>query len=99
PASAADPKITSANQLHIGLINTLFRDVPKPLACALMQPFRSLVETQTGLDGRLTTAEDALSLGRQLAEDKVQLGVFQGIEFAWARQKYPDLRPLMIVVE
>jgi ABC-type phosphate/phosphonate transport system substrate-binding protein len=28
----------------------------------------------------------------------VQLGVFHGIEFGWARQKYASLRPLMIAI-
>jgi ABC-type phosphate/phosphonate transport system substrate-binding protein len=37
-------------------------------------------------------------VGQQLASDKFQLAVFHGIEFAWARQKYPELRPLMIAV-
>jgi ABC-type phosphate/phosphonate transport system substrate-binding protein len=31
-------------------------------------------------------------------EDKVQLGVFHGIEFAWARLRYPELRPLVIAI-
>jgi ABC-type phosphate/phosphonate transport system substrate-binding protein len=33
-----------------------------------------------------------------LAEDRVQLGIFQGIELAWAQQQFPQLRPLMLVI-
>jgi ABC-type phosphate/phosphonate transport system substrate-binding protein len=31
-------------------------------------------------------------------DDKVQLGIFHGVEFAWARHKHPELRPLAIAV-
>jgi ABC-type phosphate/phosphonate transport system substrate-binding protein len=43
-------------------------------------------------------AGDAANLGNQLADDKVQLGVFHGFEFAWARQKHPELKPLIIAL-
>jgi hypothetical protein len=42
------------------------------------------------VSGELVPCGDADNLGRQLMDDKVQLGVFHGIEFAWARQKYPE---------
>src|SRR5262249_33280490 len=33
-----------------------------------------------------------------LAEEKLHIAVMEGIEFAWARQKHPELRPLMIAI-
>jgi ABC-type phosphate/phosphonate transport system substrate-binding protein len=84
--------------VRIGLISSLFSDVPEPVMLALMQPFGALMEAQTGVSGELVPCGDADNLGQQLTEDKVQLGVFHGIEFGWARQKHPDMRPLVIAV-
>ena len=84
--------------VRIGMIATLFSDVPQPIVMAMMQPFAALMESQTGVNGELVACGDADNLGQQLTDDKVQLGVFHGIEFAWARQKHPELRPLMIAV-
>jgi ABC-type phosphate/phosphonate transport system substrate-binding protein len=84
--------------VRIGLISSLFSDVPEPTVMAMMQPLSALMEAQTGVGGELVACGDADNLGQQLSEDKVQLGVFHGIEFAWARQKHPELRPLVIAV-
>jgi ABC-type phosphate/phosphonate transport system substrate-binding protein len=84
--------------IRIGLIGSLFRDLPGPLVKASMGPFRTLMETQTGLRGDLVTGGDAFTVAEQLNADKLQLGVFHGFEFAWVREKYPKLRPLMIAV-
>lgn len=84
--------------IRIGMVRSLFRDTPEPLVVAMMAPFGALMESQTGIAGELVPGGDALNLGRLLVEDRVQLGVFHGIEFAWARQRYPELRPLMLAV-
>jgi ABC-type phosphate/phosphonate transport system substrate-binding protein len=97
-AIAAEKQGEDSDPVRIGMVGTLFRNTPEPVALAMMQPFGALMETQTGLSGKIIQGGDALHLGKLLAEDKVQLGVFHGIEFGWARQKFPDLKPLMIAV-
>lgn len=84
--------------LRIGLVGSLFRDTPESLILPMMQPFGSIMESYTGLAGKLERVADPIDLGKQLSEDRVQLGVFHGVEFAWARARYPQLRPLMIAV-
>jgi ABC-type phosphate/phosphonate transport system substrate-binding protein len=84
--------------VKIGLARTLFRDTPEALVTAMMHPFGALMESQTGIPGVLIKGGSADNLGNLLATNKVQIGVFHGIEFAWARQKHPDLKPLMIAV-
>jgi ABC-type phosphate/phosphonate transport system substrate-binding protein len=88
----------SGRTVRIGLIGSLFRDTPEPVVLVMMRPFRSLLETQTGVCGDLIAAGDANNLAQKLKNDEVQLGVFHGIEFAWARQKFPRLRALVIAI-
>lgn len=85
-------------QVRVGVIASLFRDTPEPMMQVMLRPLKSLMETQTGINGQLVAGGDAENLGAQLVKNKVQLGVFHGFEFAWARLKYPALKPLMIAV-
>src|SRR5205823_4703159 len=73
-------------------------DAPASLVNALLKPFKSLLDTQTGINGQMVASESAEDLGKQLAQDKVQLGVFHGFEFAWASAKHPELKPLLVAV-
>jgi ABC-type phosphate/phosphonate transport system substrate-binding protein len=84
--------------IRIGMIGSMFRDMPAAMVTACLGPFRFLMETQTGLRGKVTAGGDAFQLGEMLNSNQIHLGVFHGFEFAWARLKYPELRPLMIAV-
>jgi ABC-type phosphate/phosphonate transport system substrate-binding protein len=65
---------------------------------ASLPPFRTLLAAQTGLDGDLIAGGEPEEVGEALTKNKLHLGVFHGFEFAWARQKHPDLLPLVIIV-
>ena len=98
PRAGAEEALKPAAPMRVGLVESLFRDTPAPLVQAIMKPFKALMESQTGLSGHLVPGIAADDLGQQLKDDKVQLGVFHGFEFAWARQRHPELKPLMIAV-
>src|SRR5437588_84039 len=78
-----DDEQAPAAPVKIGMVNTLFRDVPHPLMMAMMSPFGSLMKAMTGVTGELVPGGDPAELGQKLASDQVHLAVFHGIEFAW----------------
>jgi ABC-type phosphate/phosphonate transport system substrate-binding protein len=94
---AAEPARTT-EPVRIGMIGSLFRDIPQSTVLAMMQPLGAIMESQTGVRGELVPGGTAENVGKQLQEGKLQLAVFHGIEFAWAKQKYPELRPLVIAI-
>jgi ABC-type phosphate/phosphonate transport system substrate-binding protein len=94
-AADSPPK---SGPVHIGMVQTLFTDIPQWQINIAQAPFAALMKKQTGVDGKLAIAGDGLTVGKMLHENKYQLGIFQGIEFAWAQHKYHDLKPLMIAV-
>jgi ABC-type phosphate/phosphonate transport system substrate-binding protein len=96
--AAAEKEPPKRASVRIGLIDSLFRDAPDSVRQAMMAPFKTLMESQTGIKGELDTAGTAHELGLKLNDNKVQLGVFSGVEFGWAQQEYPKLKPLMIAV-
>jgi ABC-type phosphate/phosphonate transport system substrate-binding protein len=96
--SAGAEEITRPPAIRVGVAGSVFRDTPAPMVNIMMKPLKSLLESQTGVNGDMVAGTDALSLGNQLADDKVQLAVFHGFEFAWVKQKHPDLKPLILCV-
>lgn len=97
-AHAEEALKPSAEPVRVGLVGTLFRDVPAPVVKTIMRPFKSLMESQTGISGELVPGIPPLELADYLKDEKVQLGVFHGFEFAWARQRHPGLKPLMLAI-
>jgi ABC-type phosphate/phosphonate transport system substrate-binding protein len=83
---------------RIGIPRSAFGDLPPALVAFASQPFKDLMKSQTGLNGEVVTDPDALNIAQSLDAGKLQLGVFLGHEFAWAREKYPDLVPLVCSV-
>jgi len=92
PARAADEKA------KVGLVETLFPGQTGEQLRKAARPFRSLLESSTGLTGEVVQGGDPLSLADKLKADKVQLGVFHGVEFAWARQRNPKLQVIALCV-
>jgi ABC-type phosphate/phosphonate transport system substrate-binding protein len=94
PVRAADP----AGELKIGMLSGMFRDVQPQLVQALAKPFRDLMAKQTGYGGDVEIVDDPLALAEKLKDKKLQIGVFHGFEFAWARQKCDQLVPLIVTM-
>jgi ABC-type phosphate/phosphonate transport system substrate-binding protein len=84
--------------IKVGIPKSAFRDVPPALLSVAGDAFKDLMKSQTGLDGEVGLDADALKIARQLDEGRLQLGVFLGHEFAWAKDKYPALEPLVCTV-
>jgi ABC-type phosphate/phosphonate transport system substrate-binding protein len=95
--AAAEEK-TDAKEVGIGMPITFFRDLEPAEAKTLMSPFKNLMEKKTGLTGDVVITPGSDSLSKQLSAGQLQLGVFHGFEFAWARLKNPHLKPLVIAI-
>jgi ABC-type phosphate/phosphonate transport system substrate-binding protein len=84
--------------VRIGLVDSLFHGTPAPIMQIALRPLKSILEEQTGKTGEITAGGDAEDLARRLKDDKVQLAVFHGVEFARARQQQPALKALAVAV-
>ncbi len=85
-----------ASILKIGLPKSLFRGIPSRALQLANKPFLSLIESQTGLKGEVINTDDVDSTAKLIQDKKIQLGVFQGFEYARIQKIYPKLRPLVI---
>ncbi len=85
--------------VQIGIPQNLFRDFPRVTVEALMPTFTRLMESNTGMKGKALLLNGPDEVGKNLAENKIQLAVFHGFEFAWEQNKHPEFKPLVIVVK
>jgi ABC-type phosphate/phosphonate transport system substrate-binding protein len=97
PAAPAEEGAVSAT-IKIGLVDTITRGIPPSWTQIAMRPFKALMEEQTGMTGEVVMGGDALHLAKDLQDNKVQVGVFHGHEYAWAKQKYPGLKAIALCV-
>jgi ABC-type phosphate/phosphonate transport system substrate-binding protein len=88
----------NASPVRIAVVDSFFRDIPEPLVRPVIEPFRVLMMAQTGMDGDIVMPKSALQLGQDLADDKVQIALFHGFEYAWAKHQHPEIRPMMIAL-
>lgn len=94
---ADEPQKTK--RIRIALAESLFRDSPTGMAKPMVQAFGAMVRAQSGLETEIVASGDKpRDLGRKICENEVQFGIFQGVEYAWAKEKHPELRPLMIII-
>lgn len=83
---------------RVGLTRTMFGRVREDVFRLLASPFQRLLRDQAGMAGELCLVADAEALAGQLESGTAHLGVFGGFEFAWARDRFPDLCPLALAV-
>ncbi len=86
----------AAPTVHIGMIQTLFRGSDSRAMLAMSEPFGRMLHAQTGLRGELSVAENGEDLARQLADGRMHLGFLHGIEYAWIKEKHPELKTLLL---
>jgi ABC-type phosphate/phosphonate transport system substrate-binding protein len=103
PVGPGVPQAQAQEPWQLGMVGSLVQELPPkgvdPAVLALSAgPLNQLVQDLSRGAARATLARDYEHLGRLLADGKVDFGLFHGVEFAWARQKYPGLRPLFILV-
>jgi len=99
---ALDPSVSTAgdDQLYrIAIAKSAIREVPQDLLPFAGDSLQELMKARTGLNGKVTLDHEWSALVRNLNDGELELGVLQGHEYAWAKQKYPDLQALVCSIE
>jgi ABC-type phosphate/phosphonate transport system substrate-binding protein len=63
-----------------------------------VESLKSFIKDETGLNNEILRQKNWRELADKMAKGQLQLGVFQGYEFAWAQAKHPRLQPLALAV-
>lgn len=84
--------------LRIGMSNNLAFGAQAGNEDTANDSLRSFIKSETGFENEIVQQKDWKELAEKLAGGQLHLGVFQGFEFAWAREKQPKLKPLALAV-
>jgi ABC-type phosphate/phosphonate transport system substrate-binding protein len=60
---------------------------------------REFIKQETNFDNDINSMKNWIELGSKLTAKEMQFGIFQGYEFAWASERFPSLKPLVIAVK
>ncbi|MGL4555584.1 MAG: phosphate/phosphite/phosphonate ABC transporter substrate-binding protein [Gemmataceae bacterium] len=86
------------NPVKLGLIGSLFREIPAGLVLFAMQPFKDYLDGELGVQSKLIASGDPFEVARDLRDGKIHVAVYHGTELAWAQERYPQVKPLFIAV-
>jgi ABC-type phosphate/phosphonate transport system substrate-binding protein len=65
---------------------------------ANLESLRSFIKDETGLNNEIIRQKGWSELADKIAKGQLELGVFQGYEFAWAQSRHARLKPLALAV-
>jgi ABC-type phosphate/phosphonate transport system substrate-binding protein len=98
PRGSAGDAPAGATRLKIGMLEGMFRDVQPAMVQAMSIPFRAMFERQTGYTGDVEIVPDAEILSNKLKDQRLNLGVFHGFEYAQVRARHRELQPLVVTM-
>lgn len=84
-----------SEKLKIGVMKSIFRDLPTSWIKFISRPLKSLIEAETGMDGEIILIEDEKDMAAKLNSATIDIGVMHGVEFAWSRAINARLRPIV----
>jgi ABC-type phosphate/phosphonate transport system substrate-binding protein len=64
-----------------------------------LETLRSFLKEETGMDNKIVREKNWQEVADKIVKQELQIGVFKGYEFAWAQEKVPTLKPLMLAVK
>src|SRR6266566_9766168 len=89
PASAQ--QATARGDLRIGTSGAIAEEKPGGNTKGAIETLRDFIKEETGFNNEIDRQKDWRELADKMAKKQLDIGVFQGFEFAWAQEKYPTL--------
>jgi ABC-type phosphate/phosphonate transport system substrate-binding protein len=98
PVLAAGGGKEKSEVLHIGTSGPLCSEKDGTKEKAVLAALALFIKNETGINDEIVRQKDWCDLADRLAKGELEVGVFQGYEFAWAQEYNPGLRPLALAV-
>jgi ABC-type phosphate/phosphonate transport system substrate-binding protein len=96
-STTAGARQAKIDVLHIGSSGSLASEKDNKEKAAL-ESLRDFIKEETGFTNDITKQKDWVELADKMTKGQLHIGVFQGYEFAWAKEKHPKLAALALAV-
>jgi ABC-type phosphate/phosphonate transport system substrate-binding protein len=93
--ASSDERQAKVDVLRIGTSGALTEE---KLEDSAMETLKGFIKEETGFENEIVRMKDWREVAEKMAKGDLHLGVFQGYEYAWAQEKYPELKPLGLAV-
>jgi len=84
--------------LRIGTSSSLTEDTTGKKEEAAMESLKAFLKDETNMSSEIVRLKDWSEVADKMSKAELQFGVFQGYEYAWAQEKYPQLQPLALAI-
>jgi ABC-type phosphate/phosphonate transport system substrate-binding protein len=84
--------------LRIGTSGSLTTAKDSSQEKGAIDSLKDFIRTETNMNNEIVRRKDWRDLAEGMSKGEMQIGVFQGYEFAWAQEKYPSIKPLALAV-
>jgi len=98
PAAVVTGQQGKIDVLRIGSSGTLTGDKQTDKEKSALDTLKTFIKDETGMNNEILRQKDWQGLADKLAKGQLHVGVFQGYEYAWAKEKYPQLKPLALAI-
>lgn len=95
PAEGQEDKL---DVLKIGTSGTMNPQGGKQEEKSSLDTLKAFIKDETGLTSEIERQGSWQELVDKMAKGQLQVGVFQGFEYAYAQENHPDLKPLALAV-
>jgi ABC-type phosphate/phosphonate transport system substrate-binding protein len=96
PGGSVEGDQPKSNDLRIGTSGGLIPE--KKDEKSSLETLKAFIKEETELSSEILKQRDWRELAAKMVKGDLNLGVFQGYEFAWAHEKQPQLKPLALAV-
>jgi ABC-type phosphate/phosphonate transport system substrate-binding protein len=98
-AAARDSRAArQLNSLRIGTSGTLTSEGGGRNEKSSLDTLKGFIKDETRLESEINRQKDWQELAQKMSKGDLDVGVFQGFEFARAQQRFPELKPLAVAV-
>jgi len=98
PFGMARGRPDKVDVLRIGTSGTLTAEKDNSKEKGALASLRDFIKEETGLKNEIESEKDWRELADKMAKGQLHVGVFQGYEFAWAKEQHPDLQVLALAI-
>lgn len=63
-----------------------------------LETLKAFIKEETGMDNEIARQKDWKELTDKMVKGEMDVGVYQGYEYAWAQERHADLKPLALAV-